>query len=300
MNISKEGLYLINKPRGRSSFSIVAQVRRVSGIKKVGHAGTLDPMATGVLIIGVERATRLLGHLMLTDKTYTATIRLGIATHTDDAEGEVLAIADASRVTDAAVHSGVATLTGEIMQRPSSVSAIKVDGVRSYDRVRSGQEVVLDERPATVSRFDIKQIRRGEQIIDLDVIVDCSAGTYIRALARDLGASLGVGGHLTALRRTRVGAFTIEQALTLDELEEKRIGGGEVIMPLAQVVAATFPVVAVDAATATQVLRGIRIPVEPGAQIPGGGVVGLFTSDGRVLSIAEPRDGVYAHLVVFS
>ena len=295
-----DGIVVVDKPAGMTSHDVVSRMRRLVGSRKVGHAGTLDPMATGVLIIGVERATRLLGHLMLTDKTYTATIRLGVATHTDDAEGEVLAIADASGVTDAAVHSAVAALTGEIMQRPSSVSAIKVDGVRSYDRVRSGQEVVLDERPATVSRFDIKMIRRGEQIIDLDVIVDCSAGTYIRALARDLGASLGVGGHLTALRRTRVGAFTIDQALTLDELEETRSGGGEVIMPLAQVVAATFPVVSVDADTAAQVLRGIRIPVEPGAQIQGGGVVGLFTSDGRVLSIAEPRDGVYAHLVVFS
>ena len=295
-----DGIVVVDKPAGMTSHDVVSRMRRHVGSRKVGHAGTLDPMATGVLIIGVERATRLLGHLMLTDKTYTATIRLGVATHTDDAEGEVLAIADASGVTDAAVHSAVAALTGEIMQRPSSVSAIKVDGVRSYDRVRSGQEVVLDERPATVSRFDIKQIRRGEQIIDLDVIVDCSSGTYIRALARDLGASLGVGGHLTALRRTRVGAFTIDQALTLDELEETRSGGGEVIMPLAQVVAATFPVVSVDADTAAQVLRGIRIPVDPTAESLGDGVVGLFGPDGQVLSLAELRDSVYAHLVVFS
>jgi tRNA pseudouridine55 synthase len=275
-------------------------MRRIVGTRKVGHAGTLDPMATGVLIVGVERATRLLGHLMLTDKTYEATIRLGISTVTDDAEGDVLAESDASHITDEQIHAGVQALTGEILQRPSSVSAIKVDGVRSYDRVRAGEDVVLAERPATVSRFDVTQVRRSEHLVDLDVVVDCSSGTYIRALARDLGAGLGVGGHLTALRRTRVGAFTTDQARTLEELGEDCT-----VIPLADVVGATFRRVDVDHETAQKVLHGIRIPISaatPGVANPavGSGIVGIFGPDGQVLSIAEPKDDVYAHLVVFS
>ena len=286
-----DGIVVVDKSPGMTSHDVVSRMRRIAGTRKVGHAGTLDPMATGVLIVGVERATRLLGHLMLTDKTYEATIRLGVTTHTDDAEGEVLAVFDASAVTDEAIRDGIATLTGNIMQRPSSVSAIKVDGVRSYDRVRAGEEVVLAERPATVSRFEIHELRRDEQTIDLDVTVDCSSGTYIRALARDLGAGLGVGGHLTALRRTRVGAFTIDQAHTLEQLDEQCV-----IIPLAEVVAATFLRIDVDDETAQQVLHGTRIPITDEAS----GIVGIFAPDGRVLSIAEPRDGVLAHLVVFS
>ena len=286
-----DGIVVVDKSSGMTSHDVVSRMRRIAGTRKVGHAGTLDPMATGVLIVGVERATRLLGHLMLTDKTYEATIRLGVTTHTDDAEGEVLAVVDASSVTDEAIRAGIAELTGDIMQRPSSVSAIKVDGVRSYDRVRAGVEVVLAERPATVSRFEIHDLRRSGQMIDLDVTVDCSSGTYIRALARDLGGGLGVGGHLTALRRTKVGAFTIDQAHTLEQLDEQCV-----IIPLAKVVAATFPRVDVDQETAQQVLHGTRIPIADG----GTGIVGIFDPDGRVLSIAEPRDGLYAHLVVFS
>ena len=286
-----DGIVVVDKSPGMTSHDVVSRMRRIAGTRKVGHAGTLDPMATGVLIVGVERATRLLGHLMLTDKTYEATIRLGITTHTDDAEGEVLAVVDASSVTDEAIRDGIAKLTGNIMQRPSSVSAIKVDGVRSYDRVRAGEEVVLAERSATVSRFEIHELRRDVQTIDLDVTVDCSSGTYIRALARDLGAGIGVGGHLTALRRTRVGAFTIDQAHTLEQLDEQCV-----IIPLAEVVAATFPRIDVDDETAQQVLHGTRIPITDEAS----GIVGIFAPDGRVLSIAEPRDGVLAHLVVFS
>jgi len=286
-----DGIVVVDKSPGMTSHDVVSRMRRIAGTRKVGHAGTLDPMATGVLIVGVERATRLLGHLMLTDKTYEATIRLGIITHTDDAQGEVLAVVDASSVTDEAIRDGIAKLTGNIMQRPSSVSAIKVDGVRSYDRVRAGEEVVLAERSATVSRFEIHELRRDVQTIDLDVTVDCSSGTYIRALARDLGAGIGVGGHLTALRRTRVGAFTIDQAHTLEQLDEQCV-----IIPLAEVVAATFPRIDVDDETAQQVLHGTRIPITDEAS----GIVGIFAPDGRVLSIAEPRDGVLAHLVVFS
>lgn len=286
-----DGIVVVDKPAGMTSHDVVSRMRRFAGTRKVGHAGTLDPMATGVLIVGVERATRLLGHLMLTDKTYDATIRLGISTHTDDAEGEVLETKDAAHITDGAIVAGVKTLTGSIMQRPSSVSAIKVDGVRSYDRVRAGEEIVLPERPATVSRFEIHEIRRGESAIDVDVTVDCSSGTYIRALARDLGEGLNVGGHLTALRRTRVGAFTIDQAHTLEHLEADCV-----IIPLAEVVRETFPGVRVDEADADRVLHGSRIPVADEYE----GIVGIFGPDGSVLSIAEPREGVYAHLVVFS
>jgi tRNA pseudouridine55 synthase len=286
-----DGIVVVDKPSGITSHDVVSRMRRFAGTRKVGHAGTLDPMATGVLIVGVERATRLLGHLMLTDKTYDATIRLGVSTHTDDAEGELLENIDAAHVTDEAIRFGVQALTGSIMQRPSSVSAIKVEGVRSYDRVRAGEDIVLPERPATISRFDIHQIRRGETTIDIDVTVDCSSGTYIRALARDLGAGLNVGGHLTALRRTRVGAFTIDQAHSLEQLEQDCV-----IIPLADVVDETFPSISVDAADVDRVLHGSRIPI---AEDPDG-IVGIFGPDGRVLSIAEPRDGVYAHLVVFS
>ena len=286
-----DGIVVVDKPSGMTSHDVVSRMRRFAGTRKVGHAGTLDPMATGVLIVGVERATRLLGHLMLTDKTYDATIRLGVTTHTDDAEGEVLVVTDASHVADEAIHHGVQALTGSIMQRPSSVSAIKVDGVRSYDRVRAGEEIVLPERPAMISRFEIHQIRRTEFTVDIDVTVDCSSGTYIRALARDLGAGLNVGGHLTALRRTRVGAFTIDEAHSLEQLEQDCV-----IIPLADVVRETFPSVSVDAADVDRVLHGSRIPIANDRD----GIVGIFGPDGRVLSIAEPREGVYAHLVVFS
>ena len=188
-------------------------VRRLAGTRKVGHAGTLDPMATGVLVLGLGPGTRLLTYLVGTDKTYRATIRLGQATVTDDAEGEVVGGADASGLTAADISSEVARLTGPIQQRPSSVSAIKVDGRRSYARVRAGEEVELAARPVTVHRFDVLDhragCRGGRAVLDLDVEVDVSSGTYVRALARDLGAALGVGGHLTALRRTRVGPFDL-------------------------------------------------------------------------------------------
>ena len=211
-----DGLLVVDKPAGWTSHDVVGRVRRLARTRKVGHAGTLDPMATGVLLLGIGRATRLLGHLALTSKTYEATVRLGATTVTDDAEGEVVEVRDASGVDDQAVRAGLAALTGPISQVPSAVSAVKVDGVRSYARVRSGEAVELAARPVVVSRLDLVA-RRGDE---LDVVVDCSSGTYVRALARDLGASLGVGGHLTALRRTRVGPFDLSAARTLDELAE--------------------------------------------------------------------------------
>lgn len=221
-----DGLVIVDKPEGITSHGVVAKMRWLAGTRKVGHAGTLDPMATGVLVIGVERATRLLGHLMLTAKTYEATIRLGQTTITDDREGEVTASVPASEVTREAIDAGIAALTGEIMQVPSKVSAIKIDGKRSYHRVREGEEFEIPARPTTVHSFTVHALRQAEAedgtpVIDLDVTVECSSGTYIRALARDLGAGLGVGGHLTALRRTRVGPYGVESARTLEQLEEK-------------------------------------------------------------------------------
>jgi tRNA pseudouridine55 synthase len=216
------GLIVVDKPTGMTSHDVVARVRRLAGTRRVGHGGTLDPMATGVLVIGVGRATRLLTYVIGADKGYAATIRLGQATVTDDSQGEVISSTPADPVSDEAIRAGLAALTGDIAQVPSAVSAIKVNGQRAYARVRAGESVALAARQVTVARLDLLATRRERPgVIDLDVEVDCSSGTYIRALARDLGAGLGVGGHLTALRRTFVGGFTLAEAVTLDELAER-------------------------------------------------------------------------------
>ena len=215
-----DGLLVVDKPGGWTSHDVVGRTRRLARTRKVGHAGPPDPMATGVLLLGIGRATRLLGHLALTEKQYDATIRLGQTTVTDDAEGEVLT-EQPVRASEVDVAREIAALTGDLMQVPSSVSAIKVDGVRSYARVRSGEEVALKARPVTVSRFEVLA-RRGD---DLDVTVTCSSGTYVRALARDLGAALGCGGHLTALRRTRVGPFDLTHAAPLEPWDDARVIG---------------------------------------------------------------------------
>ncbi|MDQ0769845.1 tRNA pseudouridine55 synthase [Pseudarthrobacter defluvii] len=217
------GLVIVDKPQGWTSHDVVGRMRRLAGTRKVGHAGTLDPMATGVLVLGINKATRLLTYIVGTSKTYTATIRLGQSTVTDDAEGEVTATTSAAGITDQEIYDGVAALTGQIQQVPSSVSAIKVNGERAYARVRSGEDVKLAARPVTIHRFDVHAIRRdaAEGAVDLDVTVECSSGTYIRALARDLGNALGVGGHLTSLRRTQVGPYSLEQARTLEQLADE-------------------------------------------------------------------------------
>ncbi|MFC9470791.1 tRNA pseudouridine(55) synthase TruB [Nocardia sp. NPDC056952] len=253
------GLVIVDKDSGLTSHDVVARSRKLLQTKKVGHAGTLDPMATGVLVLGVERATKLLGQLLLTTKAYTATIRLGQATNTDDAEGEVTATTPALHVTDDEIAAGVAALTGDIEQVPATVSAIKVDGERAYARVRAGEEVRLAARPVTVSRFDIlarRDVADGE-FVDLDVAVECSSGTYIRALARDLGTALGVGGHLTALRRTRVGPFTLEHARTLEQLAT----AAEAEQPLLSLdidaaVRTAFPLRDIDESQATDLRTG--------------------------------------------
>jgi tRNA pseudouridine55 synthase len=282
-----DGLLVVDKPAGWTSHDVVARVRRLAGTRKVGHAGTLDPMATGVLLLGLGRATRLLGHLALTDKAYDATIRLGVATTTDDAEGEPVSVADPQGVSDEAVAQAVADLTGRIEQVPSAVSAIKVGGVRSYVRARAGETVELAARPVVVSTFDVRT-RTGA---DLEVSVVCSSGTYVRALARDLGAALGVGAHLTRLRRTRVGPYALDVARTLDELE-RAID----IVPLDAAVAASFPRRDVEEAEAQRVRHGGRLaPAGFGA-----GPVGVFAPDGSVLALVEERDGAARPLVVFA
>src|SRR4051812_23547756 len=228
-----------------TSHDVVARVRRILGTRRVGHAGTLDPMATGVLVLGVERATKLLGHLAMDTKSYLATIRLGLATTTDDADGEPRGTpVGATALTDDTITAGVDTLVGEIAQVPSTVSAIKVDGRRAYERARAGEDVRLETRPVTVHRFEVLATRTDGPYRDLDVVVDCSSGTYIRALARDLGAALGVGGHLTALRRTRVGPFTLAQARTLETLAletEGPAGRASLSLDLDAAVATAFP-----------------------------------------------------------
>ncbi len=219
--IENAGLLVVDKPAGMTSHDVVSRCRKIFNTRRVGHAGTLDPMATGVLVVGIERATKLLGLLSLTTKSYTATIRLGASTTTDDREGEILGTADASGVLDADITAVMADLTGDIQQVPAKVSAIKVDGRRAHALVRTGADFDLAPRPVTVSRFELVDARRDAAFVDLDVAVDCSSGTYIRSLARDLGAALGVGGHLTELRRTAVGPFTLDHARTLDDVRDE-------------------------------------------------------------------------------
>ncbi|WP_329137193.1 tRNA pseudouridine(55) synthase TruB [Streptomyces sp. NBC_01476] len=282
---SPSGLVIVDKPGGLTSHGVVSRMRRLAGTRRVGHAGTLDPMATGVLVLGVEKATRLLGHLALTEKEYVATIRLGQSTVTDDAEGEVIAEAPATGVTREAVDSGIAALTGPIQQVPSKVSAIKVNGVRSYTRVREGEDFDLPARPVTVSSFTVQDLRTpGDQpdVLDLDVTVVCSSGTYIRALARDLGAGLGVGGHLTALRRTRVGPYRLDGARTLEQLEETFE-----VLPIEQAAAAAFPRWDVDADQARLLGHGVRIE----APVLAAGPNAVFGPDGRFLALVEESKG---------
>ena len=218
--LATSGIVVVDKPAGLTSHDVVARLRRFFGTRKVGHAGTLDPMATGVLVAGIERGTKLLAHLVADDKVYETTIRLGQSTTTDDAEGDVVETHDASQVSEEAIRAEVENLTGEIMQVPSKVSAIKIDGRRAHELVRAGEEVDIPARPVTIHAFELGEIRHHDGVIDVDARVHCSTGTYIRSLGRDLGAALGVGGHLVALRRHRVGSFPLDDARTLAELED--------------------------------------------------------------------------------
>ncbi|PKW19481.1 tRNA pseudouridine(55) synthase TruB [Saccharopolyspora spinosa] len=274
------GLLVIDKPAGMTSHDVVSRVRRIMGTRRVGHAGTLDPMATGVLVLGLERATKLLGHLALDTKAYLATIRLGAATTTDDAEGDVVSEVDASAVDEEAIRAGIAELTGDIQQVPSAVSAVKINGRRAYELARNGESVELAARPVTVSRFDVLALRRTERTTDLDVLVECSSGTYVRALARDLGAGLGAGGHLAELRRTRVGPFGLVTARTLEQLESEPA----LSMSLDQAVEAAFPRRNVDSTVARALSHG---QVVPAAGVEG--TYGMFDPDGRAVALVRDR-----------
>ncbi|MEU4821879.1 tRNA pseudouridine(55) synthase TruB [Actinomadura citrea] len=284
------GLVIVDKPAGWTSHDVVGKMRRLAKTRRVGHAGTLDPMATGVLVLGIGKATRLLGHLALTHKGYDATIRLGESTNTDDAEGETIAAASAEAVTEEALRIGVAELTGTIQQVPPQVSAIKVNGERAYKMARKGEDVELAARPVTVEEFAVLDVRRDGGLIDVDASVSCSSGTYIRALARDLGASLGCGGHLTALRRTRVGPYDLSMARTLDQLGERLD-----ILPMAEAVASVFPRRDVSEDDARKVAHGGRLP----AVGLGPGPVGVFAPDGTLLALVEERGPVAKSLAVF-
>lgn len=279
-----DGLIIVDKPGGMTSHDVVARCRRLAKTRRVGHGGTLDPMATGVLVIGVGRATRLLTYVVGTDKVYRGTIRLGQSTLTDDAEGEVTGGADASHVSDAEIAAGLAAQTGEVDQVPSAVSAIKVNGVRAYKQVRDGKTVELAARRVTISRIDVSEIRRDSPgVVDIDVEVGCSSGTYIRAIARDLGATLGVGGHLAALRRTRVGDFDLHEAASLDALAEL---DDPVTLPLAAALRRVFQVRDADPDETRTLSHG-----GPLAPVGIDGPYAVFGADGEPLAVVSERGG---------
>ena len=280
------GLVLIDKPQGITSFDVVAKVRKKLNTKKVGHAGTLDPMATGLMLVGVGQGTKLLNYLVGLDKQYLATIRLGMATISDDAEGELVSRTDASSLSEAQVHAEIAKLQGVIDQIPSSVSAKKIDGKRAYDLVRQGVEVELKPKRVTVSSFQRTSGLRFEAgLCDFDVIVDCSSGTYIRALARDIGNALGVGGHLTMLRRTRIGDYLVSDAQSLE---------GEIVLtPMVETVQKLMPIRGVSDSEEIAVYHGKPLELD-GEQ----GLVALVSD--RLIAISSPKDGRLRSEVVFA
>jgi tRNA pseudouridine55 synthase len=292
------GLVIVDKPQGLTSHDVVARIRRLAGTRRVGHAGTLDPMATGVLVIGVEKATRLLGHLALGEKEYWATIRLGQATDTDDAEGQVIAETSAAGVSEASLEAAVTALTGEIEQVPPGYSAIKVSGKRAYRLAREGVVPELAARNVTVTDFTVLAVRRDGDLVDVDVTVTCSSGTYIRALARDVGRALGVGGHLTALRRTRVGPYEIETAATLDQLS-----ASFTVKPLAEAARVAFRPVDLTEDQARAVAHGVRVAIEdldwPGGTLETAGPVAAFAPDGSLIALLTEQDGQARPLAVF-
>lgn len=276
------GVLLIDKPAGLTSHDVVGRVRRALGIRRVGHAGTLDPMATGVLVVGVGPTTRLLGIVGGHDKEYQATIRLGETTVTDDREGEILSTADASavaKIDDAMITKAIVQFVGTISQRPSAVSAVKIDGKRAYERVRAGEDVQIPERSVVVSSFEVIQTRRIPGYIDVDVRVECSAGTYIRALARDLGAALGVGGHLTALRRTRSGAVLVGECI-----EMKDVGMATLVSPAA-FARRELPVIEIDEASTVRARHGSSLDLDLPAGAP---VTALIGPADDLVAIVEP------------
>ncbi|TPW70735.1 tRNA pseudouridine(55) synthase TruB [Schumannella sp. 10F1B-5-1] len=288
------GILVVDKPLGVTSHDVVRVVRRTAGTRKVGHAGTLDPLATGLMMLGVESSTRLLTYLVGLDKEYLATIRLGHGTTTDDAEGESTGGADASALTEAEVGAAIAPLTGDIRQRPSDYSAIKVDGRRAYALARQGEQVELKERAVTVSTFEVLERRVEGAHLDLDVRVEVSSGTYVRALARDLGSALSVGGHLTALRRTRVGPFGLADAAPPDE----RVLDG--MRTPASVASELFPAVTLDPAQLAELVHGRRPAlVGPDHELAEADTVAALTPDGRLAGLVSLRRGVARVLINF-
>ena len=288
------GLLLVDKPAGMTSHDVVAKVRKLAGTRKVGHAGTLDPMATGLLVLGIESATKLLTFIVGADKTYEATLRLGASTITDDREGEVIEQASTAQlgsVSDESISAQLSKLRGVIQQVPSAVSAIKVNGERAYDRVRAGEVFELKSREVTITKLEVLgQIRREENYIDIDIIVDCSSGTYIRAIARDLGAALGVGGHLTQLRRTRIGAFDVSDALTLDGTSTQAIP----IIRSVDAVKFLMPVIECNADQALAIRQGKRIIGEVDQ------VAALISSDELIAVVEAAGTNSIKSLVVFN
>jgi len=306
------GLVIVDKPGGLTSHDVVARMRRLAHTRRVGHAGTLDPMATGVLVVGIEKATRLLGYLTLTEKTYAATIRLGQSTSTDDAEGEPTGGSPAGGIDRAALDGEIAKLTGQILQVPPGVSAIKVNGQRAYKLTRAGQAPELAARPVTVYEFAVTAVRQAGDYLDLDATVRCSSGTYIRALARDLGAALGTGGHLPALRRTAVGPYTLAEAHTLAELESGTLensalensapeNSGQWVTPLAQAAAAAFPRLELTADEARRLAQGARLPLdEVTERAADGAPVAAFAPDGTLTALVTADAGRVRSLAVFT
>jgi tRNA pseudouridine55 synthase len=314
------GLLIVDKSGGMTSHDVVARVRRLAGTRRVGHAGTLDPMATGVLVVGVEKATRLLGYLALTEKTYVATIRLGASTSTDDAEGEPAGGSPATDVDRTALEAEIGKLTGDISQVPPGVSAIKVNGQRAYKLTRAGAAPELAARPVTVYEFTVTDIRQAGAFLDLDAVIRCSSGTYIRALARDLGAALGTGGHLTALRRTAVGPYDLSQAHTLQDLEDQKRQNLDIerteatvapgfpavpapawwITPLEEAAAAAFPRLDLSADDARRLAQGARLPL-PSQDWPSPGTpVAAFGPDAALVALVTAESGSLRSLAVFT
>ncbi len=300
------GLLLVDKPVGWTSHDVVARVRRLAGTRRVGHAGTLDPMASGVLVLGLGKGTKLLTFLVGCDKDYVATVRLGEVRSTDDAEGEVIASHDPSGVTAEAVSAAVAGLTGAIEHVPSTVSAIKVAGQRAYARARAGEDVVLAPRAVTVARFEtgplrMAQTQSGHAVVDLDIAVSVSSGTYVRALARDLGQALGVGGHLTALRRTRVGGYGIPECHPLADLEARAatVPGTRAslpMLPLAAAARAALPIRELTDAEARAVSYGQPITAGPARS----DAVAAFAPDGILVAVLDETGARPRTRVVFA
>ena len=290
--MSIEGIVLVDKPAGPTSHDVVAKMRKLFDTRKVGHAGTLDPMATGMLVIGIGRATRLLGYFTAHDKEYLGTIRLGIVTTTDDAQGELVSQVGALHITDSEILETVRDFRGPIMQQPSAVSAIKIDGKRAYARVRDGEEINIPSRSVMINDLEIVSINKipDLEVIDVKVRVVCSAGTYIRALARDIGTQLEVGGHLTELRRTRSGVF--DSMITLEALQEN-----PEIIDLATAVKTGFQHIVLTDEQASKAVNGVRLSAPADLQ---SGHVGLISPDGRAIGLFENSDSVLHPLVVFA